>query len=537
MEQLKNIINDVRFISNITKTKNKSFTILLSVILSQLTAYTDIAIIAIFSALIADQFTNISIINLGIEFILNNQVIILIIVILKFIFQYFQNMILKNLELTINKNLKEYILKEIFDKRNYSVADSYFYINVLSTHISFFYSSFTQFLNSSLQILAYTSYLIFSDVRTVTTFGLGLLLLFYPTKKLVSKARKFMHESYETGQESNREVQRVVDNLFLIKILKKDNFELDKFSNTLQQYNFNSLNNFKFGVLNSFLPTFITLFVLTLLLGFTRFVENVSLDFIGVLLRLFQSLGVVTGSVNKIVNSHVHMEKFHEMQKNKLIQNYQNFELIKNDEIGTKNLYFKYFNSENYIFEDLSFKLNRNTHTILTGPNGSGKSTLLGLLSGVFYSEKGKVYTFSDKFGYIGPTPLIFQSTLYENLLYGNNRNIDEKQILDLMKELNLFKESHNYNLKKLIDNKSLSSGQMQKIAFIRALLSKPDILLLDEAVSNLDDSSKSTIFDLLKVQKVTIINSTHDPTSYKSVDMEINIEIIDEKRTLKINS
>ena len=172
MEQLKNIINDVRFISNITKTKNKSFTILLSVILSQLTAYTDIAIIAIFSALIADQFTNISIINLGIEFILNNQVIILIIVILKFIFQYFQNMILKNLELTINKNLKEYILKEIFDKRNYSVADSYFYINVLSTHISFFYSSFTQFLNSSLQILAYTSYLIFSDVRTVTTFGL-----------------------------------------------------------------------------------------------------------------------------------------------------------------------------------------------------------------------------------------------------------------------------------------------------------------------------------------------------------------------------
>ena len=113
MVQFKNIINDVRFISNITKTKNKSFTILLSVVLSQLTAYTDIAIIAIFSALIADQFTNISIINLGLEFILKNQIIILIIVILKFIFQYFQNMILKNLELTINKNLKEYILKEI----------------------------------------------------------------------------------------------------------------------------------------------------------------------------------------------------------------------------------------------------------------------------------------------------------------------------------------------------------------------------------------------------------------------------------------
>ena len=48
--------------------------------------------------------------------------------------------------------------------------------------------------------------------------------------------------------------------------------------------------------------------------------------------------------------------------------------------------------------------------------------------------------------------------------------------------------------------------------------------------MSNLDDSSKSTIFDLLKSQKVTIINSTHDPSSYKSVDIEINIEIVDEK-------
>ena len=46
-----------------------------------------------------------------------------------------------------------------------------------------------------------------------------------------------MHESYEKGQESSQELQRVVDNLFLIKILKKENFEKEKFENTLNIFN------------------------------------------------------------------------------------------------------------------------------------------------------------------------------------------------------------------------------------------------------------------------------------------------------------
>ncbi len=536
MNQLRRIVRDVLYVSSVTKTKNKTLLIITSVILSQLSAYTDIAIIAIFSALIANQFTNIEFINVLLEFILGNKPLILIFVFFRFIFQYFQNMILKKIELSVNKNLKKHILNEIFDKRNYSVADSYFYINILSTHISFFYSSFAQFLNSLLQIFAYVAYLIISDIRTVTTFGIGILILFYPTKILLDKARLFMHESYETGQESNREVQRVVDNLFLIKILKKDEFELNKFSETLDDYNFNTLNNFKFGVLNSFLPTFFTLFALTLVLAFTSYANRISLDFIGVLLRLFQSLGLLTSSINKIINSHVHIEKFYEMEQNKLVQNQQNFNVLKNNEIGVQDLSFKYFNNDEYIFENINFMLKKDTHTVLTGPNGSGKSTLLGLLAGVFFAQKGQVVTFSDEYGYIGPTPLIFQSTLYENLMYGNNLKIDDEVIIDHLRNLETFKEEQNYDLQREVDNKSLSSGQMQKIAFIRALIANPKILLLDEAVSNLDEESKIKIFELLKDRKITIINSTHDPESYKNVDFNLNIEVTNERRILKLN-
>ena len=130
-------------------------------------------------------------------------------------------MILKRIELNVNKNLKIYFLNEIFDKRNYSVADSYFYINTLTMHISYFYSSFANFLNSLFQILVFSTYLVISDSNSVIAFSIGTVILFLPIKKMLSKARMYMHESYERGQESSKELQRVVDNLFLIKILKK----------------------------------------------------------------------------------------------------------------------------------------------------------------------------------------------------------------------------------------------------------------------------------------------------------------------------
>ena len=533
MKRFKKISTDVLYVSKITKTKNKKILILISVILSQLTAFTDIALISIFAAIVVDQFSGFYLVDIFLEFIVQNRITLLLLVILRFIFLYNQQMILKKIELSVGKNLRIYILSEIFDKRNYSVADSYFYINILSGHISFFYSNFANFLNSLLQIIAYSIYLILTDVQTVTLFGIGTLVVIYPINLMVKRAREFMHLSYEKGQDSNKEVQRVVENLFLIKILNKDKDELNKFSNTLDKYNFNLLENIKYGLFNSFLPSFLALAILSLVLAFSSYADTISLVFIGVTLRLFQSFSTLTTSINQVVNSHVHIEKFYEMERNKLVQNKENYLISEGNKIQIENLSFKYFNSNSYIFKNVKFSIPKNTHTLIIGPNGSGKSTLLGLIAGVLYSETGTVKTFSDKYGYIGATPLIFDDTLYENINYGNNSQLDETKVIEYLKILETFKESENYNLNRKINNKSLSSGQMQKIAFVRALLSDAKILLLDEATANLDEKSKNTIFSLLKENKFTIINSTHDPDSFHDVDNILEIEVVDELRTI----
>ena len=538
MSNFRNILRDILYVSKISKTQNKKLLIFASVILTQVAAYTDIGIIVIFSAIIVDQYTGIELLNNLIELFVNNIYLLPLLVIFRFVFQYLQKMILKNIEINVNKNLKIHILGELLEQKNYSTADSYFYLNILTTHISFFYSSFANFLNSFLQIAVYLAYLIISDSRSVLVLLVGVLILYYPAKQLLLKARSAMHEVYEAGQTSNKEIQRVVDNLFLIKILKKEKQEISNFSHTLQKFFENDLKNFRYNILNSFLPGFFTLFSLSVVASFSRFVKFLTIDFIGVALRLFQSVSTLSTALNQIINSHVHIEKFYELENNKNIMFRSNFKLVENSEkIKLENVSFSYFNSEESIFENVNVEIIKNSHTLIMGPNGSGKSTLLGLISGIYFPSNGKVEVFSERFGFIGPNPLIFDGSLISNIEYGNDIKLDEDLVIKYLKDLDTFKEEKSYDLKREITNKTLSSGQMQKIAFIRALLSDIEILLLDESTANLDDASSKKIFELLNKKNVTIINSTHDQSKFPNASSILQIDVKNEERKISFKN
>ena len=95
-----------------------------------------------------------------------------------------------------------------------------------------------------------------------------------------------------------------------------------------------------------------------------------------------------------------------------------------------------------------------------------------------------------------------------------------------------MFNESNEIDLNMEVNNKSLSSGQMQKISFIRALLSKVDILILDESMSNLDIKTKELIYRILSGLNLTIINSTH---SIENLEFDAHLEIKIEKDKRKV--
>ena len=535
MKKLKTIAKDVIYISRITKVTNKKVRLLLSVILSNITVFTDILIILVFASILSGENSQNSNYYIFIKLINENIFLLPLLVIFRTLVVLGEKVNIHSLQLQIEKNLKLHILNEIYKKGNYSIADATFYINTLSGHLSYFYGALAGMANNVIQIIVYSSFLIYADRETISIFVVGGLILFFPTRYLLKKARHYMHESYTFAQETARDIQRVIQNLFLIKILKTSEYELNLYDTTISRFQKSQFKNLAYGALNHLFPNFITIFTISILVAFYNFGKYLSLEFLGITLRLVQTIGAANGSLNMLVNSSVHIEKLIQFEQDKLVidPNYYKTNNLQDSSVVLNNISFKYFNSDEFIFEKLNLELLKGKHTVITGPNGSGKSTLLGLIAQIYYPQIGNIEVNSNKIGYVGVTPLIVDGTIRENLLYGNSKkNIDDSILVSMLQKFKLF-DDDDYKLDYGVSNRTLSSGQMQKISFIRSLIADTEILLLDESTSNLDTETRNLIFDILRERKITIINSTHNHEEFE-YDKHIKIEYKDEKRVFK---
>ncbi len=534
MTKLKQIFLDIIFVSRLTNVNKKKLRILFSVVLANLTVLFDILVILVFAYIIEDSKTEPSI---YIKFIIENIYLLPFLVILRFLFIYIERINIQSLQLQVEENLRAHLMKEVFEKSNYSVADAYFYVNELSRNVSYFYGSIASSLNYFLQIIVYSLYLLLTSLNIISYFFAGAVLLFFPTRYFLIKGRGYIHEAYENQHKALENIEKVLDNIYLIKILSTTQREVKEFKETLRKYYSSVLNNYKYGAINNITPNFVTIFILAVLLAFFNFVKSISLEFIGIMLRLFQTLGNFNNTLNLVINSHVHLEKLNLLEKNKAREkdNIVLTNLDPNNKVAVKieNVSFKYFGSKSYTFENINFEILKDKHIVITGDNGSGKSTLLGLISGILVPDQGVVTISSNKMAYVGATPLIINGTLRDNFIYGNKDFITDDQMISLAESYKLFNTNIDLGLDTVISNKSLSSGQMQKISFIRAMLSKPDILILDESTSNLDFDSKNIIRSQLKRSKLTIINSTHN-TEEVDFDIRLNIDVNKETRTLR---
>ena len=537
VKNLKIFYDDLIKVSKLTKTSNKKLRIFLLAIILNLLVFLDIMIILYFSVIFSQE---IQFDNFIIRYFLDNYFYLPIFILFRFSLIYFEKIITTRLQIDIERNLRTHLLEEVFTRGNVSISDAYYYVNTLSAQVGGFYSTLATFFGSFLQIIVFSIYLLLSNFQAVATFAVGSLILFLPTLYLTKLGRKYAHIAYESGQQISLDLEKVLDNLFLIKILKHVKKEVSNFRQSLETFYQSRLNDIKAGTANTLMPNFFTLFVLSILLVFFDFLKYLTFDFIGILLRLFQSLGLFNKNIHTVSSFHVYLEKLYEVEKNKEVISSDNFSinesLDKDISLVIDSLTFQYLGTNEIMFDNLDLVIPRNKHTIITGPNGSGKSTLLGLMSGIFYPTKGFVQSYTNRYGYVSATPMILNDTLRNNILYGNQENITDDEIINFIKKFKLFGDEADIELNQKISNKKLSTGQMQKVSFIRALLSKPEILILDESTSNLDLESRKLIFDIINNQNLTIINSTHSPESFIGYDHHISIYLDENIRKIKIH-
>lgn len=171
---------------------------------------------------------------------------------------------------------------------------------------------------------------------------------------------------------------------------------------------------------------------------------------------------------------------------------------------------------ETTAIKNLTLSVKEGEYLAIVGPSGCGKSTLLSILSGIEKKSSGSIILHKDniKFGYMLQEDCLFPwLNILDNCLLGLKIN---KEITKENKEY-VIKLLNDYGLHDFIYSypNSLSGGMRQRVALIRTLAIKPDILLLDEPFSALDYQTRLALSDdvykMIKDNQKTVIMITHD--------------------------
>ena len=196
--------------------------------------------------------------------------------------------------------------------------------------------------------------------------------------------------------------------------------------------------------------------------------------------------------------------------------------------IEIKNL--KYGYNEKLILNGIDLSVDNGDFLAISGQNGSGKTTLIKILTGELNKEAGSIKILGhdienlDNFSKIGYVPQLNESkdisfplTCFEYVILNLYRefNIFKRPTKDSVKKTNdVFKRLNIENLKDRPFNK-LSGGQQQRVMIARALVSSPEILILDEPTVGIDQKSKEEFLDLLghinKKHHITILIISHE--------------------------
>lgn len=219
-------------------------------------------------------------------------------------------------------------------------------------------------------------------------------------------------------------------------------------------------------------------------------------------------------------------------------------------DIEFQDVSFAYPGQGGEFFEDVSFSIKDGEKVAILGNSGSGKSTLFKLMSSLYAPDKGAVlisginmmqidpYILRSNIGYVEQNSRLFKGTLWSNVIVKNPKAKEE----DIVKAIELsgvdtFAKRHpdGYNMRIDEAGSSLSGGQIQSIVLARALLSDPQIVLLDEPTSFMDTRLENNFIAKLKKfsEGKTLIVSTHKRALLELVD---RIIVIDEGKIVADN-
>lgn len=210
----------------------------------------------------------------------------------------------------------------------------------------------------------------------------------------------------------------------------------------------------------------------------------------------------------------------------------QDFEMLSVRNISVQTANFQ-------ILHHVSWEFHAGKKYLITGPSGSGKSTLLSLLARIGKSDyQGEIFYNGSEIRTLEPnsyynvvcpvfqTPYLFHADLEENITLG--RKISQERFHEVIEKLNLSYLLQRYEHETLTPEimEKLSGGEKQRIALARAMVTKPQVYLLDEVLSALDHNTSYEIEKILLQEPAAVIHVCHKPNPELEKQYDVHLQL-----------
>lgn len=481
--------------------------------------------------------------------------IIIIILVLRFLFQIIANYFILKFSINTSKNLRGRLVYTYFnlnylDFINKDSSSSYNEITTLTDQFTNLLQVVLK-LTSDVILLSFIALMLFVFSPNIFSFlFLIFLFLFLANKFLFSKKISSLGlKSNDLSEKIFKNLKEGLSSYKQIKVLNKTKFIIENLDNSLKKFSILNINyNFYLTVIRYLIELFIAVTLIitaNLIYKYNNQSDAIiiltifgisSIRALPLIISLINSANILFYSKNAINRLYYTLKLKIKDKTKKDLKSEKNFE-FKSLELNNINFFY----GKKQILKNLNLKIQKYDLALITGSSGSGKTTLLDIICGLLRVSDGqlivnqkktedKINSFTNNIYYLSQNNYLLNDTLEKNIAFSQSTvNLEKiKKTITLCGLEDFYKKYLSNSEKNLGENASkISGGEMQRIALARAFYSDKKILVLDEFTSSLDrkteDKILNTILELNKSKTILIVshNSVMKKIANKIFKME----------------
>lgn len=496
---------------------------------------------------------------LDIDFNDNNIVIILRNLAVVYIIVHIFLIISKDLRNTVINKAMSKILKDLREKlfchvlkwnmetyQKYNSSEIYTRLTADIDNVSALFLGTLQVLvNDVLYIALMVIFMFLADIKLAIIGCIAMIItavISYIFTHQVAKANK---QILNKRDKENRQYSEMYNKNKLTYLFKLQKNTAKKINKTLDEELFYRK---KFIFIESFtypLSTTIQALAIYFILQYTLNINSfISLGSIYLVINYIKDcrepLNEIFEQLEEIQSSFMSLKRINILLKENGVEDIEKGKIDENlkGDIEFENVYMQY--GDNKVLNDISFIIKEGSKVTIAGKTGVGKTTLMNILMRLYSFKSGRILIggkditkirikdIRKNISYISQTPYILEDTLKNNIVLGDE-SITDEQIKTAAKEigfestLNKFKDG----LNETISKSNLSYGQLQMIAFLRAILHKANIYIFDEPTSNIDLKTEDRIQKLIDriTKESTVIIIAHRKSTIENSDKIIYLK------------